>query len=87
MKKTEIRQELISLLKPRMDRLGIRERELKNDFDLVSSGFVNSMEFVELVSDLESKCGTEIDFDEILESRKFTTMGGLVELINEYLEK
>ncbi len=67
--------------------LGVRERELRNDFDLVASGFVNSMEFVDLVSELESKCGVEIDFDKVLESRKFTTIGGLTGLFDEYLKK
>lgn len=87
MKETKVRDELIALLRPRMEKLGIRERELRNDFDLVASGFVNSMEFVDLVSELESKCGVEIDFDKVLESRKFTTIGGLTGLFDEYVEK
>jgi acyl carrier protein len=87
MKETEIKKELVNLLMPRMDKLGVRERELKKNFDLVASGFVNSMEFVELVTDLESRCGIEIDFDKVLESKKFTTVGGLVELFSEYFGK
>jgi acyl carrier protein len=87
MKEAEIRKELLALIQPRMEMLGIRERELKKSFDLVSSGFVNSMEFVELVSDLEGKCGVEIDFDRVTESNRFTTIGGLVELFMEYLGK
>jgi acyl carrier protein len=87
MKEAEIKKELVNLLQSRMMKMGVKERELKNNFDLVGSGFVNSMEFVELVTDLETRCNVRIDFDSVLESRKFTTVGGLIELFKEYLEK
>lgn len=87
MKTAEIKNELIALISPRMKLLGIREREINDRLDLVSSGFVNSMEFVELVGDLETKFGVEIDFEKVTGEDGFTTVGGLIKLFGQYIGK
>lgn len=74
----QIREQLISMLQPRLQRHGISENELTPGFDLVKSGFVNSLEFVELITRLEKHYHVEIDFDAALESKDFTTFGGLI---------
>jgi acyl carrier protein len=81
----EIREQLVIILKPKLERLGISEKELTAGFDLVKSGFVNSLEFVELVTRLEKHFQVEVDFDRALESKGFTTFGGLVDILEKQI--
>jgi acyl carrier protein len=81
----EIRDELIRMLRPRMERFGVREHELTSGFDLVKSGFVNSLEFVELVTGIEKRFHLEIDFEKALDSGEFTTFGGVIRAIEKHL--
>ena len=83
MMETEIRRQLMDLLKDKMQRLDIREKELVPDFDLVKSGFVNSLEFVELVASLEKLYQVEVDFEETFAKGDLTTVGGLIRTIIE----
>jgi len=73
----EIRKQLIELLKDKLQRLAISENELGDGFDLVKSGLLNSLEFVDMVASLEKIYDTEIDFEEGLNSGELTTVSGL----------
>ena len=83
----EIRQQLINHLRPRLERFGIAEGELTAGFDLVKSGFVNSLEFVELVTGLEKHFGIEVDFESAIDKGDFTTFGGLARTIEKHLNE
>ncbi|NLE61831.1 MAG: acyl carrier protein [Planctomycetes bacterium] len=48
-----------------------------DDTDLLESGLVDSMGFVELISAIEGRFGCEVDFGQLC-SDNFTTLGGLV---------
>ena len=74
----EIRGRLMNLLGERLKRIGIDENELGNRFDLVKSGLVNSLEFVDLVASLEKEYRCEINFESGLEMNDLTTIGGLI---------
>jgi acyl carrier protein len=74
----EIRKQVIELLRQKLQRIGIRESELGTDFDLVKSGLLNSLEFVDMVASLERIFRHEIDFEQALDSGELTTFGGLV---------
>jgi hypothetical protein len=74
----EIRRQVMDLIHERLQRLSIRERELASDFDLVKSGLLNSIEFVDLVASLEKLNAREIDYEKALDSGEFTTLGGLI---------
>jgi acyl carrier protein len=75
---SEIRKQIIQLLKDKLQRLAIRDSELGDNFDLVKSGLLNSLEFVDLVASIERIYNCEIDFEEALEKGDFTTIGGLI---------
>ena len=77
MLENEIRDKLMELLKDKLDRLAIRESELGKGFDLVKSGLLNSLEFVDLVASMEKLFDFEIDFEEGLNTGELTTMGGI----------
>ena len=74
----EIRKQVMELLRDKLQRLSIRENELGDSFDLVKSGLLNSLEFVDLVASLEKVHEVEIDFEKALSSGDLTTLGGLI---------
>ena len=53
---------------------------MDNDFDLVKSGLLDSMAFVDLVGALEEKLNQQIDFEKVMEDERFTTVSGLISL-------
>jgi acyl carrier protein len=74
---SEIRKQVMDYIREKLNRLAIRESELGNNFDLVKSGLLNSLEFVDMVATLENKYQCEIDFEKALEVDDFTTLQGL----------
>ena len=72
---------------PRMQQLEIREKEIKGSFDLVKTGFVNSMEFVELIAGMENRLGVEIDYEKALGDENFTTVDGIIKAFNEIIDE
>lgn len=80
-----VTQPLLMLLRPRLELFGISDSELDSGFDMVKSGLLNSLEFVELVTGLEKRFGIEVDFEAALDKGDFTTVGGLVRTIQTHL--
>lgn len=74
----DTRKEVMDMIREKLERLSIKESELGNGFDLVRSGLMNSLEFVDLVADLEKLHDYEINFESALASGDFTTIGGLL---------
>lgn len=75
---SEIRKQMMEFVHDKLQRLSIRESELGDGFDLVKSGLLNSLEFVDLVASIERIHHHEIDFEEALETGELTTVGGLI---------
>jgi hypothetical protein len=74
----ELRIQVMVLLSDKLQRIGISETELGDNFDLVKSGLLNSLEFVDIVASLEKIHAVEIDFEQALEEGGLTTLGGLI---------
>ena len=68
----------MELLGEKLKRIGIEESDLGDRFDLVKSGLVNSLEFVDIVAALEREFDHEIDFESALEGNVLTTIGGIL---------
>ena len=79
----DIRTSLMAALSTKLDRIGINPRDLGDDFDLVKSGLVNSLEFVDLVTRLEQEFHCEIDFEKWLEKGGLTTLKGLMKAFED----
>lgn len=75
---SEIRKQIMELLSNKLHRLAIRENELADSFDMVRSGLLNSLEFVDLVASIEKLNHCEIDFEKSLDSGDLTTVSGLI---------
>jgi acyl carrier protein len=83
MGRSEVKEYIKSLLKEKLLLFDIAEDELKDGFDLVKSGLLDSMAFIDLVARLEEEFNVEIDFEEAAESEEFTRLGGLLNLISK----
>ena len=75
---SEIRKQMMELIHDKLQRLEIRENELGDNFDLVKSGLLNSLEFVDLVASIERMNHQDIDFEAAIEHGDLTTVGGLI---------
>ena len=85
MSKSAIQDYIFEKIKEKLDLFGLREHEVNTSFDLVKSGLLDSMAFVDLVADLEEKFSVEIDFEQAADQDDFTRVGGLTELIYDAL--
>lgn len=75
---SDLRKQLMELLKDKLQRIGIKENELGGSFDLVKSGLLNSLEFVDIIASLEKIYEVEIDFEQALDKGGLTTLGGII---------
>jgi acyl carrier protein len=81
MTKNEIRDAIIRQLDEKLRVFEIRPEEVIGRFDLVKSGLLDSMAFVDLVAGIENACSIEIDFEKATATDDFTKMTPLIELI------
>ena len=81
MDKGEVRTFIIDRLKKKLLLFDIAEEEVKDGFDLVKSGLLDSMAFVDLVAGVEEEFDLEIDFEKAADTEDFTSLGGLVQII------
>lgn len=77
-----IKQKIFEILDHKLKVYGLKSSEIKDNFDFVRSGLMDSMSFVNFIGDLEKVFNVEIDFDEVLEDESLTTMKGVVRLFN-----
>jgi acyl carrier protein len=76
----KIKDLLVEQIDERLKLFGISPSELDDEFDLVKSGLLDSMGFVDLVGALEEKLEHQIDFEKVMEDESFTTLSGLISL-------
>ena len=82
----EIKTFILRFLEGKAKRLGIKEKFLLNDFELIKSGLLDSMSFLDLIIELETHFKIQIDFEDKNPS-EFTTLTGLVKLVSEAKNK
>jgi acyl carrier protein len=83
MDRSEVRAFIIDRLKEKLLLFDIAEEEVKDGFDLVKSGLLDSMAFVDLIAGIEEEFDLEIDFEKAADTEDFTSLGGLVQIITE----
>ena len=82
MEKSVIKAMIIERIRERLARLGMEEREVTNDLDLVRSGVLDSLSFVDLIGELETASGRQVDLENALGRPGATTVKGIVDLFD-----
>ena len=82
MEKSVIKAMIIERIRQRLGRLGMEEREVTNDLDLVRSGVLDSLGFVDLIGDLEIASGKQVDLENALGKPGATTVKGIMDLFD-----
>lgn len=72
----EIKALLVSCLEQPMLSLGMPLQNVTDDFDMRAEGIVDSLGFVQLITDLEAQLGFEIDLAD-LDPAELTIVGAL----------
>jgi acyl carrier protein len=80
MDRKELRALLCKRIEGRSSALGLTNAELTDDLDLLRSGVLDSLSFVDLMAGLMDATGKELDLEKALENRKASTIGGLLDL-------
>jgi acyl carrier protein len=61
----EVRRLVLEGLAEPLGRMGLRPDEVPDDFDLLTSGLIDSFGLVELITDVEERFGLELDFEQL----------------------
>lgn len=73
---SEVRELVVSSLAKPIGQAGLDPSALADDFDLIGSGIVDSLGFLELIAELEERLGLELDFEGV-DPEQLTLLGGL----------
>lgn len=82
MEKGKIQGLIVDRIRQRLVRMGMSEREVTGDLDLVRSGLLDSLSFVDLIADLETACGKQVDLEKALNGNGATTVKGVTEMFS-----
>ncbi len=80
MDSAEVRTLIASRLSARLQRMGMNANDLTDNLDLVRSGLLDSLGFVDLMAALENSTGKRIDFERALDSKGATTLKNVIAL-------
>jgi len=83
MPELSLRSKMADRLSKRLVRLGLSASDLTDDLDLVRSGVLDSLGFVDLIADLENDTGKQVDLERALERGNATTVGSIVSLFEQ----
>jgi acyl carrier protein len=85
MNESAVQEYIIEKISDKLLLFGIGRQEVDEGFDLVKSGLLDSMAFVDLVAAIEGRFSVEIDFEKATANDDFTLVGGLAGLIIDAL--
>lgn len=71
---------IVEKLGKRPERMGLSAAEITSDLDLVRSGVLDSLGFVDLITELETAVGRQVELEKAFDRPGATTVGGVVDL-------
>lgn len=83
MNKHELRSILGEKLAARLQRMGMSAQELTPDLDLVRTGILDSLGFVDLITELEVITDKQVELEKAFDRPGATTMGGILDLFQQ----
>jgi len=83
-KKTEIKEFILKKIEEKCDLMGIPfdYDELSDEFSLTGTGVFDSMDFMNLIADVEENFNVEVDFSNH-DPEYFTTLNGFIHSIKD----
>lgn len=84
MEKIEIKETLYTILNPKLERLGVSPDNIDLEDSLMNQGVLDSMGFIEFISQIEEKLDVEFDFEE-MDASDFTSINQLISIIETLL--
>jgi acyl carrier protein len=86
MTQTDITARIRELLAPRLNRLGLTEKDITDSDNLMKQGVLDSLTLIEFVADLEEAFDIEMDFDEV-DLTAFTSIEAMAVIVYNLLSK
>ena len=80
---TRVRTVVLDAVRERLTLLSVPEADVTGDFDLVNSGVLDSIAFLEMIVTLESEFGFEVELGD-MRIEEATTLNGLVEMVRSF---
>ena len=80
MDRVQLRAMVQEKLASRSQRLGLDRSAVGDELDLVRSGLLDSLGFVDLITDLETALGRQVELEKAFDRPGATTMGGVLDL-------
>ena len=81
-----IQKEVIKILSPNIEIAGINRDKITDEFDLISSGVIDSIGLLQLLTELEDFVGIELEFDE-LEADEVSEIGAICRFVSQQAAK
>jgi len=79
--KEKIKDFVRDRIRKKSAKLNVSLDEIPDDFSLTGSGMFDSMDFVELMADVESAFNVQVDFSDA-DPEQFTTLQGFINCID-----
>jgi acyl carrier protein len=73
----ELREMVLEIIAHKIEAAGLNRQEFDDDIDLLQSGLIDSFDFLDLIAEIETRSGIEIDLAKLDES-DFTTLRGFM---------
>jgi acyl carrier protein len=73
----EFREFIVNFIEPKLLHFNFDKKKLPDETDLLSSGILDSFDFIDLVMHIEEKTGLSIDMSQI-NSDNFTSLNGFI---------
>lgn len=65
---------VLEKLQPSLAAKGLRTEDIPDNYDLLTEGVIDSMGFLQLISEVEARLGTTVDFED-LDPENLTVIG------------
>ncbi|NJL17407.1 MAG: acyl carrier protein [Nitrospira sp.] len=79
-----VREYLLNRYEAQIKGRGLRLEDIRDDFDLLQEGIIDSLGIMELLSDIDSHFDVAVDF-EALDTSQLTVIGPLATYIEDFL--
>lgn len=79
MDKASIKEVIFHFSRDLMQQKNVSKEDMSDDFDLIHSGFIDSVDFIELITALERAFEIQIKFEDDI--TKYFTLSGLIQAV------